>query len=263
MENCEITDVSAEIAAGRLGTFKNILSIRSNHINGSLTAIELTVEGDHMINIASYLVKAYELIRIDGVAYKVVPIADFDKWWNEKPYVVGEYEVAYGKNDCCGLIKLYFRKRIPYTEKMIEEVEASNLKKHEIAWAKTLLNSVYGMRNSVPLITKVIFNPPATIIYWSDRTKTVVKCGDGDYFDREKGFAMAVCKKLYGTNPSGSNYFNEFKKWEAVNDDVEDGKETDDDLFGPVDSALSKVADGLKNAIDSLNKALGNDDKED
>lgn len=46
-------------------------------------------------------------------------------------------------------------------------------------------------------IDRVIFNPPATIVYWKDGSKTVVKVHDED-FDEEKGFAMAVCRKLYG-----------------------------------------------------------------
>lgn len=47
---------------------------------------------------------------------------------------------------------------------------------------------------------KVIFNNPATIVYWEDGSKTVVKCGADDIYDREKGFAMCVLKQLYGDN---------------------------------------------------------------
>lgn len=47
---------------------------------------------------------------------------------------------------------------------------------------------------------KVIFNDPATIVYWEDGSKTVVKCGADDIYDREKGFAMCVLKRLYGDN---------------------------------------------------------------
>lgn len=44
---------------------------------------------------------------------------------------------------------------------------------------------------------KVIFNDPATIVYWRNGSKTVVKCSNGDVYDREKGFAMCVLKQLY------------------------------------------------------------------
>lgn len=36
-------------------------------------------------------------------------------------------------------------------------------------------------------IKDVIFAPPATIVYWSDGSKTVVKCSEKDVFDPEKG----------------------------------------------------------------------------
>lgn len=49
-------------------------------------------------------------------------------------------------------------------------------------------------------ITNVIFNDPATIVFWSDGTKTVVKCCEDDIFDKEKGLAMAVLKKLSGND---------------------------------------------------------------
>ena len=58
-----------------------------------------------------------------------------------------------------------------------------------------------------PVIKKVIFNDPATIVIWDDGTKTVVKCCEGDEFDPEKGLAMAVSKKALG----GS--LKEVRKW--------------------------------------------------
>ena len=62
-------------------------------------------------------------------------------------------------------------------------------------------------------IEKVIFNEPATIVLWSDGTKTVVKCDESETFDHEKGLAMAIAKRFLRTNTTGSNYYDEFKKW--------------------------------------------------
>lgn len=45
---------------------------------------------------------------------------------------------------------------------------------------------------------KVIFNNPATIVYWSDGSKTVVKAQEGDGWDEEKGLAMCYIKKFIG-----------------------------------------------------------------
>lgn len=59
-------------------------------------------------------------------------------------------------------------------------------------------------------IKKVIFNNPATIVYWEDGTKTIVKRQKGDRWDKEKGLAMAFTKKALGNK---GNYCNKFKKW--------------------------------------------------
>lgn len=59
-------------------------------------------------------------------------------------------------------------------------------------------------------IEKVVFNDPATIVIWKDKTKTVVKCQEGDEFDPEKGLAMAIAKKALGNK---SNFNNTIKKW--------------------------------------------------
>lgn len=74
-----------------------------------------------------------------------------------------------------------------------------------------ILNSTYGIGSfHIPEIKNVIFNDPATIVFWEDGTKTVVKCQDGYEFDPEKGLAMAIAKKAYGNK---GNYCNKMKKW--------------------------------------------------
>lgn len=57
-------------------------------------------------------------------------------------------------------------------------------------------------------IKKVIFNGPATIIFWDDGSKTLVKCTEKDTFDYEKGLAMAIAKKNLG-----NDFRKTFKKW--------------------------------------------------
>lgn len=59
-------------------------------------------------------------------------------------------------------------------------------------------------------IKDVKFSGPATIVFWTDGTKTVVKCRKGDKFDPEKGIAMACAKKLMG-NEDG--YHREIAKY--------------------------------------------------
>lgn len=66
-----------------------------------------------------------------------------------------------------------------------------------------------SMRN-IPFIKNVIFNEPATIVFWTDDTKTVVKCQNETY-DPEKGLAMAIAKKALGNEHD--YYGKNFGKW--------------------------------------------------
>lgn len=68
---------------------------------------------------------------------------------------------------------------------------ARRLKKFASLW--------YAMGSFTPdSIKKVIYNDPATIIFWSDGTKTIVKCMEDEDYDPEKGFMAAVTKKVFG-----------------------------------------------------------------
>ena len=76
----------------------------------------------------------------------------------------------------------------------------------------------------MPRIKRVLFNPPATIVFWNDDTKTVVVDTDGDWEKvqkaktkksqkeklirwKENGILNAIAKKLY------HNYQREFETW--------------------------------------------------
>ena len=91
----------------------------------------------------------------------------------------------------------------------------NNLTTEDRATAKCLTNSIYGaasmsMNNKSVFLKKVIYNDPATIAFWSDGTKTIVKAQPGDIFDPEKGLAMVIAKKACSNK---GNYYNGFKKW--------------------------------------------------
>lgn len=47
-------------------------------------------------------------------------------------------------------------------------------------------------------IKKIMYKPPATIVFWNDGTKTVAVCEKEDTYNRELGFALCVLKKKYG-----------------------------------------------------------------
>lgn len=62
--------------------------------------------------------------------------------------------------------------------------------------------------------TKVIFNDPATIVFWNDGSKTVVKCSEDDVFDTYRGFTMAYLKKTMGSGRKAEKFVddNEFEE---------------------------------------------------
>ena len=62
---------------------------------------------------------------------------------------------------------------------------------------------------------------------WSDGTKTVVKCQEGEGYDPEKGMAMAISKKALGNK---GNYCEVFKKWLPEEEKVNDGRVSANDL---------------------------------
>lgn len=59
-------------------------------------------------------------------------------------------------------------------------------------------------------VRDVIFNPPATIVFWEDGTKTVVKCSKDDTYDLERGFELAFLKRVLG---SGSALRKLIRDW--------------------------------------------------
>ena len=61
-------------------------------------------------------------------------------------------------------------------------------------------------------VEKFIFNEEegVTVVIWKDGTKTIIRCQEGDTFDKEKAIALCYMKKALGNRGS----FNEtLKKW--------------------------------------------------
>lgn len=75
-------------------------------------------------------------------------------------------------------------------------------------------------------IRKVIFSGPATIVFWNDGDKTVVKCMKGDHLNYEMGIAMCTLKKLFGD--SYLDFKKDLKKWAPEGEKKECGKEFSD-----------------------------------
>lgn len=105
-----------------------------------------------------------------------------------------------------------------------------------------VIKSVKRIKNEFT-IKKIIFNNPATIVFWEDDTKTVVKCGKRDTFDCEKGVAMVIAKKALGNT---KDYYKEIKKFLPKEEERKKSLASDEELinlmlkvFGVVDEDYS------------------------
>lgn len=98
------------------------------------------------------------------------------------------------------------------------------------------------------VIDKVIFNPPATIVFWEDGTKTVVKCKEGEEFSEWAGIALCLAKKLYG-----SNFHKIFKAHCSDPDKIEKSARTSVSSRGaPIDDFLLSRKEATKNATEIM-----------
>ena len=120
-----------------------------------------------------------------------------------------------------------------------------DIKMTKEAWTKV---KPYLNFNRNTTIKNVIFNNPATIVLWTDGTKTVVKCQNDEIFDPEKGLAMAIAKKAFGNK---GNYCNEIKKWTEKYEEPSAIK---------VDSEVSSISDVAKSFKEAVEKAFASID---
>lgn len=101
-------------------------------------------------------------------------------------------------------------------------------------------------------IRKVIFSNPATIVLWSDGTKTVVKCGPDDIFDKEKGLAMAIVKKMAGND---SRFHKVFKKW-CKPDETNEDAGAYAKVLKELDQVAAQTKDGIMGLLAKMSAAM-------
>lgn len=122
---------------------------------------------------------------------------------------VNELDEKFKKATDTELSRIYRTYGIPDSD-VIRMMSEDYIDHKSVQEQLNIFNRRYKMKYN---IKKVIFHAPATIVYWQDGSKTVVKCSEKELFDPEKGLAMAICKKVLGTNDSKSNYNDIFKRW--------------------------------------------------
>ena len=107
-------------------------------------------------------------------------------------------------------------------------------------------------------IKKVILHNPATIVFWYDGTKTVVKCQDGDIYSPEVGIAMCYMKKALGNQ---SNFNNTFKKHiPEQSESVDNGKKKSTRSYSHLNSeAVYRILRENKSSVAELARSVGVD----
>lgn len=164
-----------------------------------------------------------ELTSFDAIKEKITELISYENW-ELKPY--GE-EKKEGITIMSDIVKRYLSDDIEATATLYRVRNGEGI---------TVLKTL------VPTIKNVIFNDPATIVFWADGTKTVVKAQDGDIFDPEKGLTMAITKKALGNK---GNYCDELKKW-LPEEDAPMPPFTMDDLKAGVDKLRKTLANKLR-----------------
>lgn len=103
-------------------------------------------------------------------------------------------------------------------------------------------------------VSKIIFNSPATIVFWEDGTKTVVKCSAEDEFSEYYGFLAALGKKVYESNSQIKELID--KKAER-----HENKKGEKDIPGV---SMNSLTDAFGHIFyDAYNRHDGNNKKED
>lgn len=96
-------------------------------------------------------------------------------------------------------------------------------------------------------IKDVIFSDRVTVILWKDGTKTMVRAGKRENYDPEKGFAMAVAKKMFGNK---GNYYEVFKKYVPVTYYIADKKDAKKDIMMTDQAVSDEVEKEIVGMID-------------
>lgn len=88
--------------------------------------------------------------------------------------------------------------RIPYGTPLNKEIEGTKPSLPS-SMVTSYKDPLFSKNYMIPEVREIRYNGPATIVFWKDGTKTVVKIQPGEIcYDPDKAFAMAVCKKLFG-----------------------------------------------------------------
>lgn len=112
----------------------------------------------------------------------------------------------------CGIVRLVYKGepelKKPYEKYCVEDAKAT----YELM--TTIRNScnTFFLPSTKPHIDHVKFNGPATIVFWKDGTKTVVKHDGRGRKDKRLAVLYAFMRKIYGEGRPYHNILNEIEE---------------------------------------------------
>ena len=105
-----------------------------------------------------------------------------------------------------------------FNDQIEKEILKAMTENNEFTFRNTLgaYTTYIQDENSFDLLKpeRIIYNERATICYWKDGTKTVVKATDDDHMTHEHGVAMAIVRKLF---PSRQEFLRTVKSGHDTN----------------------------------------------
>lgn len=79
--------------------------------------------------------------------------------------------------------------------------EAREILKQEVPWHGHSGRYPWGeYEKRIPEVDHIFYDDVATVVFWTDGTKTVVRCPEGKPYDEYAAFCAALAKKIYVNN---------------------------------------------------------------
>ena len=103
---------------------------------------------------------------------------------------------------------------------------------------------------------KVIYNDPATIIFWNDGTKTVVKAHDGDQYDPVVGFLLAVMKRFYGNKSAYNDILRKVGCFEKRAEMMEKEPDHQTDVFEAFKNSVKNATEAIKSVNQKISEQM-------
>lgn len=126
---------------------------------------------------------------------------------------------------------------------------------------KTKHSSIESNSPKDGYIDQVWFNPAkgTTVVRWIDGSKTMVRCQEGEPFDKEKGLALCYMKRTLGNK---GNFNETLKKWcpieaiEEVKEQKPNTKTVPKTIFQTNNFIIKDRTDELEEKVESMGESI-------